>query len=77
MNLPPNDPFALQCVSGPDTGQSIVLLPQTRLTLGRSAQANIPVSDPQVANLHLLLLFDGQRVHFRTVDHGRRADSGG
>ncbi len=68
MNSSLNDPFVLQCVSGPDVGQSIVLLPQTRLTLGRSAQANIPVSDPRVANLHLLLLFDGQRVHFRTVD---------
>lgn len=67
MNAPLSDPFALQCVSGPDAGQSVLLLPQARLTLGRSAQTNIPVSDPAVANLHLLLLFDGQRMHFRTV----------
>lgn len=67
MNSPLNNQFALQCISGPDAGQSILLLPQARLTLGRSARANIPLSDPQTADLHLSLLFDGRRVHFQTV----------
>lgn len=59
--------FALQCVSGPDAGQSVVLLPQTRLVLGRSTQANVPLRDPQTAPEHVALLFDGQRIHFQTI----------
>lgn len=67
MNSPLNSRFAFQCVSGPDTGQSVVLLPQTRLTLGRSARASVPLTDPQVADEHVSVLFDGQRVHFQTI----------
>ncbi|MFD2571587.1 PrsW family glutamic-type intramembrane protease [Spirosoma soli] len=67
MNAPINGQFALQCVSGPDKGQSVVLLPQARLTLGRSPIASVPLTDPEAADMHLLLLFDGQRVHFHTI----------
>ncbi|MBC8153312.1 MAG: PrsW family intramembrane metalloprotease [Bacteroidetes bacterium] len=67
MNSPLNNRFAFQCVSGPDAGQSVVLLPQTRLTLGRSPRSNVPLTDPLAADEHLTLLFDGQRVHFQTI----------
>jgi protease PrsW len=59
--------FSLQCVGGPDAGQSLLLLPQTRLTLGRDPQTSLPLTDPQTANQHVSVLFDGQIVHFQTI----------
>lgn len=67
MNSPLNHQFALQCISGPDMGQSVILLPQARLIVGRSPQANIPLTDLLAASEHLLILFDGRRLHFRTI----------
>jgi protease PrsW len=66
--MPPTPPlFSLQCLSGPDAGQSLLLLPQTRLILGRDAGTSQPLTDPLVAGQHLSLLFDGQTVHFQTI----------
>ncbi len=82
MQSPPTNQFTLQCLSGPDAGQAVVLLPQTRLTLGRSPQASIPLVDPQAADEHLSILFDGQRVHVQTIGpqqvglNGRTTDMG-
>lgn len=67
MNSPLNHQFALQCVSGPDMGQSVILIPQARLTVGRSPQANISLTDSLAADEHLSLLFDGRRVYFQTI----------
>ncbi|MVM30888.1 PrsW family intramembrane metalloprotease [Spirosoma sp. HMF4905] len=62
-----NQQPVFECVSGADTGRSAVLMPQVRLVIGRSPQSNIPLTDPQAANEHLSILFDGQHVYFQTM----------
>jgi RsiW-degrading membrane proteinase PrsW (M82 family) len=57
----------LECISGPDTGRSAVLMPHVRVVVGRNPQSTIPLSDPQVADEHLSMVFDGQHVYFQTI----------
>ncbi|MBD2700222.1 PrsW family intramembrane metalloprotease [Spirosoma sp. BT702] len=57
-----------ECISGPDEGRTAILLPQTRLVLGRNPESNIPLVDPQTAEQHLSILYDGQNVYFQTIN---------
>ncbi|GAB3990803.1 hypothetical protein GCM10028807_18730 [Spirosoma daeguense] len=57
-----------ECISGPDEGRTAILLPDTRLILGRNPQANVPLADAQTADQHLSILFDGRSVYFQTID---------
>ena len=71
MTTPTTYSATFQCVNGPDAGRSVILLPQTRLILGRSSHAAIPVADPAVGEEHLSLVFDGQRVHLQAMGSQR------
>ncbi|GAB3250356.1 hypothetical protein GCM10027347_08080 [Larkinella harenae] len=72
MHHPPPQPpdlFILQCSAGPDAGKAIALTPYSRLLLGRGTQSVLPLIDPYVADQHLNLFFDGNRLQFYTIDN--------
>lgn len=71
MHTPPLPPdlFTLQCYAGPDAGKTIALTPHLRLMLGSGAQSSYQLVDPYVADQHLNLLFDGNRIHFYTLEN--------
>ncbi|MGA0557534.1 PrsW family glutamic-type intramembrane protease [Larkinella sp. VNQ87] len=66
---PPPDQFTLTCIVGPDAGKVIELPVHQPLVLGNGFQSNYRLSDPYVADQHLSLYFDGQRLHFQTLDN--------
>jgi RsiW-degrading membrane proteinase PrsW (M82 family) len=65
----PSDLFTFQCFVGPDAGKTIVLTPNLRLLLGSGNQSSYRLTDPYVADQHLNLVFDGNRIQFHTVDN--------
>ncbi|GAB3327444.1 hypothetical protein GCM10027299_28070 [Larkinella ripae] len=66
--LPP-DLFTFQCYAGPDAGKTIALTPHLRLLLGTGSQSSYRLADPYVADQHISLFFDGNRIQFQTVDN--------
>ncbi len=59
-------PLLFRCVAGPDSGKRLALN-DGYVRVGRAAECNVLSDDPDVADRHLVLTRDGQRVTVEAV----------
>ena len=57
-----NITVSITAISGPRTGLSFQLEPNTAITLGRSSEAGIQVVDTGISRTHIRMRFDGASV---------------
>jgi S-DNA-T family DNA segregation ATPase FtsK/SpoIIIE len=71
----PRSPVVLAVVHGPDAGRSIELT-TGRITLGRSAEADVMIADPLLSRIHAEIWSDGDVVRVRDLGstNGTRVD---
>src|SRR5215472_1809268 len=59
-------PLLFRCVAGPDLGKRLAL-GDGYVRVGRAAECNVLSDDPAVADRHIVLTRDGQRVTIEAV----------
>lgn len=64
MTIP--TPLLFRCVSGPDLGKRLTLN-DGYVRVGRAAECNVLSDDPDVADKHMVLTCDGQRVTVEAI----------
>ncbi|WP_080054502.1 PrsW family glutamic-type intramembrane protease [Spirosoma aerolatum] len=71
MQPPTNNfqsPYVFYCLAGPDSGKSIALPINKQLSLGRSPQNDIVLSDPYVVDFQLVIGLVGNQLSFSTYE---------
>lgn len=59
-------PLLFRCVAGPDLGKRLALS-DAYVRVGRAAECNVLSDDPDVAERHIVLMRDGQRVTVEAI----------
>src|SRR5579859_4627563 len=59
-------PLLFRCVAGPDLGKRLALS-DGYVRVGRAAECNVLSDDPDVADRHIVLTRDGQRVTVEAI----------
>src|SRR5215469_1340525 len=59
-------PLLFRCVAGPDLGKRLALV-DGYFRVGRAAECNVLSDDPDVADRHIVLTLEGQRVTVEAV----------
>ncbi|WP_020597250.1 PrsW family glutamic-type intramembrane protease [Spirosoma panaciterrae] len=71
MQPPTNNfqsPYVFYCLAGPDSGKSIALPISKQLSLGRSPQNDVVLSDPYVVDFQLVIGLVGNQLSFSTYE---------